>query len=67
MVGGQPQEKRCPRALGGRRCFLWLMNMVPIFRYFVMREMTVGLDAEFSLDRFDSRYRADLAMTWAIY
>ena len=31
-----------------------------IFRYFVMREMTVGLDAEFSLDRFDSRYRADL-------
>ena len=31
-----------------------------IFRYFVMREMTVGQDAEFSLDRFESRYRADL-------
>ncbi len=30
------------------------------FRYFVMREMTVGQDAEFSLDRFESRYRADL-------
>ena len=28
------------------------------FRYFVMREMTVGQDAEFSLDRFESRYRA---------
>ena len=31
-----------------------------IFRYFVMREMKVGQDAEFSLERFDSRYRADL-------
>lgn len=31
-----------------------------IFRFFVMREMRVGQDAEFSLDRFDSRYRADL-------
>jgi methionyl-tRNA synthetase len=30
------------------------------FRYFVMREMTVGQDAEFSLERFESRYRADL-------
>jgi methionyl-tRNA synthetase len=30
------------------------------FRYFVMREMTVGNDAEFSLERFESRYRADL-------
>ena len=30
------------------------------FRYFVMREMTVGRDAEFSLERFESRYRADL-------
>ena len=30
------------------------------FRYFVMREMTVGQDAEFSLERFQSRYRADL-------
>ena len=27
------------------------------FRYFVMREMTVGRDAEFSLERFESRYR----------
>ena len=31
-----------------------------VFRYFVMREMTVGNDAEFSLERFESRYRADL-------
>ena len=31
-----------------------------IFRFFVMREMRVGQDAEFSLDRFESRYRADL-------
>ncbi len=30
------------------------------FRYFVMREMTVGNDAEFSLERFESRYRTDL-------
>lgn len=30
------------------------------FRFFVMREMKVGQDAEFSLSRFDSRYRADL-------
>ena len=30
------------------------------FRYFVMREMTVGNDAEFSFERFESRYRADL-------
>ena len=30
------------------------------FRYFVMREMTVGNDAEFSAERFESRYRADL-------
>ena len=33
---------------------------VDAFRYFVMREMTVGQDAEFSIDRFDSRYRTDL-------
>lgn len=31
-----------------------------VFRYFVLREMTVGNDAEFSLERFESRYRADL-------
>ena len=31
-----------------------------VFRYFVMREMTVGNDAEFSFERFESRYRADL-------
>ena len=31
-----------------------------IFRFFVMREMRVGQDAEFSLERFESRYRADL-------
>ena len=30
------------------------------FRYFLMREMTVGKDAEFSIERFESRYRADL-------
>ncbi|MDA8823858.1 class I tRNA ligase family protein [Opitutales bacterium] len=30
------------------------------FRYFVMREMTVGQDADFSLDRFESRYKTDL-------
>ncbi|MBT3667938.1 MAG: methionine--tRNA ligase [Opitutae bacterium] len=30
------------------------------FRYFVMREMTVGQDADFTLERFDSRYHADL-------
>jgi methionyl-tRNA synthetase len=30
------------------------------FRFFVMREMKVGHDAEFSLERFESRYRADL-------
>ena len=27
------------------------------FRFFVMREMTVGQDAEFSLERFSSRYK----------
>ena len=31
-----------------------------IFRFFVMREMKVGQDAEFSFERFESRYRADL-------
>lgn len=30
------------------------------FRFFVMREMTVGQDAEFSLDRFSSRYKGEL-------
>jgi methionyl-tRNA synthetase len=30
------------------------------FRYFVMREMTVGQDADFTLERFDSRYHSDL-------
>ena len=29
-------------------------------RYFVMREMTVGQDADFTLERFDSRYHSDL-------
>ena len=33
---------------------------VDAFRYFVMREMTVGQDAEFSLERFESRYKTDL-------
>ena len=31
-----------------------------VFRYFVMREMTVGQDADFSLERFETRYHADL-------
>jgi len=30
------------------------------FRYFVMREMTVGQDADFSLERFEIRYQSDL-------
>ena len=30
------------------------------FRYFVMREMTVGQDADFSVERFESRYKTDL-------
>ena len=30
------------------------------FRFFVMREMTVGQDAEFSLERFSSRYKGEL-------
>ncbi len=30
------------------------------FRFFVMREMTVGQDAEFSLERFYSRYKGEL-------
>jgi methionyl-tRNA synthetase len=30
-------------------------------RYFVMREVPFGADGDFSLDRFDQRYRADLA------
>ncbi len=30
------------------------------FRFFVMREMTVGQDAEFSLERFASRYKGEL-------
>lgn len=33
---------------------------VDSFRYFVMREMTVGQDADFSLERFESRYKTDL-------
>ena len=39
---------------------------VDAFRYFVMREMTVGQDAEFSLERFESRYKTDLEMIWEI-
>lgn len=31
------------------------------FRYFVIREMNVGQDSEFSLDRFIGRYNSDLA------
>ena len=31
------------------------------FRYFVTREMNVGQDSEFSLDRYMSRYNSDLA------
>ena len=31
------------------------------FRYFVIREMNVGQDSEFSLDLFQSRYNSDLA------
>ena len=31
------------------------------FRYFVIREMNVGQDSEFSLDLFESRYNSDLA------
>jgi methionyl-tRNA synthetase len=30
-------------------------------RYFLMREVPFGSDGDFSLDRFDQRYRADLA------
>jgi methionyl-tRNA synthetase len=30
-------------------------------RYFLMREVPFGADGDFSLDRFDQRYRADLA------
>jgi methionyl-tRNA synthetase len=33
---------------------------VDAFRYFVMREMTVGQDADFSIERFESRYKTDL-------
>ncbi len=33
---------------------------VDVFRYFVMREMTVGQDADFSIERFESRYKTDL-------
>ena len=39
----------------------WQTNMGPMpFRFFVMREMTVGQDAEFSLERFSSRYKGEL-------
>ena len=31
-----------------------------VFRYFVMREMTVGQDADFSIERFETRYQSDL-------
>ena len=34
--------------------------MVPMHSAFVMREMTVGQDAEFSLERFSSRYKGEL-------
>ena len=62
MVGGLHQGQRCPRALGRQMSPLSLVEQygTDSFRYFVMREMTVGQDAEFSLDRFESRYRADL-------
>lgn len=33
---------------------------VDAFRYFVIREMTVGRDADFTLERFEARYLADL-------
>ena len=32
-----------------------------VFRYFVMREMTFGLDGTFGRDSFETRYNADLA------
>ena len=34
---------------------------VDALRYFVFREVPFGEDGDFSLDRFDTRYRADLA------
>jgi methionyl-tRNA synthetase len=36
---------------------------VDAFRYFVMREMSVGYDADFTPEQFASRYNADLANT----
>jgi methionyl-tRNA synthetase len=62
MVGGQVLVQKCPRAPGESVNPLELIDEyeADIFRYFVMREMKVGQDAEFSLERFDSRYRADL-------
>jgi methionyl-tRNA synthetase len=35
-----------------------------VLRYFLMREMVVGQDAEFSEERFGARYEADLANEW---
>jgi len=34
---------------------------VDAFRYFLLRDMTLGQDAEFSRERLDSRYHVDLA------
>lgn len=34
---------------------------VDAFRYFIFREVPFGEDGDFSIDRFESRYRADLA------
>ena len=62
MDGGRPPGPRCRKAQEKRSARSpWLDQYgADAFRFFVMREMTVGQDAEFSLERFSSRYKGEL-------
>jgi methionyl-tRNA synthetase len=58
-IGGQKMGKSLGNAV--RPLDLVDRYGIEAFRYFLMREMTPGQDAEFSVERIDSRYLADMA------
>ena len=62
MDGGPARAEKISKSTGESISPTELVNDygADAFRFFVMREMKVGHDAEFSLERFESRYRADL-------
>lgn len=59
VIGGTKMGK----SLGNAVSPLDLVDIygVDAFRYFIMRDMTPGLDADFDAERVDSRYTSDLA------